>query len=75
MDTIPTIPGYHINRWGDLQKVKEKQLRYIRFVCPDCDCEFEADKNHYKIFSDQREGTNWYETECPCCGHKVSRDR
>jgi len=64
--------GYRIVQWGDITKAKEKRMGYRRFTCSDCGCIFEADKEHYTMYSDQREGTNWYETICPCCNAKMS---
>ena len=63
--------GYRIIQWGDITKAKEKRMGYRHFTCPDCECIFEADKEHYTIHVDQRED-NWYETICPCCNAKVS---
>lgn len=43
------------------------------FCCNYCGCVFECKKGEYEFHDSQKEGS-WLETNCPTCGHRVTRD-
>lgn len=47
-----------------------------KFICPDCGCEFEADKLEYKSIGKEEAqmGLAKYKCKCPCCGLVVYAD-
>lgn len=47
-----------------------------RFVCYNCNCEFEANKNEFEHTSEleARQGFHNYKCKCPCCGLNVYAD-
>lgn len=59
----------NILKHGDLSLKEERNKRTVKFVCPDCDCEFTADKGEYKAVDDYYCMTYIYKA-CPCCGKK-----
>ena len=65
--------GYTIYTWGDITKARRLKMKYHHFTCPYCDCDFDADKNHYEYHSSMYD-EEWYTTVCPCCRNKISSD-
>lgn len=61
---------YKIIVQGDKEKGEKYFKRIKRFTCDVCGCVFEADKDSYEYYADQRDGS-WYKMNCPCCGNRV----
>ncbi len=51
---------------GDPDRAKQSVLKPRRFECEQCGCEFEANKDEYKVASQYNEIS--YFCKCPCCG-------
>lgn len=51
---------------GDLDHIIQVVLKTRRFECEQCGCEFEANKDEYKVVSQYNEIS--YFCKCPCCG-------
>lgn len=45
-----------------------------RFVCPECNCIFEADENEYSIWNAPMNET-YFLTVCPCCGKHIYKEK
>lgn len=54
-----------IIKQGDTQKLK----RIKRFICSNCGCIFDADKNEYSIGTQYNE--TYYFCKCPFCSETV----
>lgn len=68
MDTHK-VNGYIIHTWGVLEKANYLAKKYQKFTCNACGCFFEADCDHYEVYSQRNE--MFYKALCPCCKRRV----
>ena len=54
---------------GDLAAAERLHMAIKHFICPDCGCIFEANKNEYETCYQYNEAS--YGCKCPTCGAPV----
>lgn len=63
----------NIIKHGDKELAERKIKQTRRFKCKVCGCVFEADKEEYKCYDEQR--NFYYYAECPCCKESAREEK